>query len=233
VTVLAIPFLTGQSDLDRCVASIDAQVDLLVIDNSESGLYDHTWNGFVIEMPHNLGVAASWNLAIKAYPHEPYWLIANHDTVFAPGDLDRLIAEMQRPGPRWVGINGDWRAFGINAECIETVGFFDENYVPVYCEDADYEYRCDLAGVPRYFIEGGTTHVGSASIREPRYGAANARTYPRNRDYFRRKWGGDLRGSEVFTTPFDAGGSIRDWTLDLSRLRNDWCLPDDRARHAG
>lgn len=227
--VLAVPFLTGKADLQRCVESIDTKVRLVVIDNSEDGLDQHdTWGPrrhanasghFVIELPHNIGVAASWNLAIKCHPHEPFWLVANHDTVFAPGDLDRLIEEMAKPGPRWVGMNGDWRVFGINAECVDAVGFFDEAFVPIYCEDADYERRCTLAGVPWYFIDGGATHVGSATIRDPRYAAANARTYPLNREWYRRKWGGDPRGGEAFATPFDGRPPV----AGVSRLRDDWC----------
>lgn len=221
--VLAIPFLTGDDDLERCIRSIDADVRLLVIDNSDDG---YGWTGyqredaFVIEMPHNIGVAASWNLAIKCHPAEPFWLVANHDTVFGAGDLDRLIAEMGKPGPRWVGMNGDWRVFGINAECVEAVGWFDESFAPIYCEDADYEYRCKLAGVPAYQIEGGATHAGSRSIQDPRYAMRNATTYPANRDHYRRKWGGDLRGGERFATPFDQGGHVGDWRLDLRRLRD-------------
>lgn len=216
MTVLAIPFLTGEADLRRCLASIDADVSVVVIDNSVEGLAEPT-SAWVMEAPHNIGVAASWNLAIKAYPQEPFWLIANHDTVFAPGDLDRLITEMGKPGPRWVGMNGDWRVFGINAECVERVGWFDERFHPVYLEDCDYERRCTLAGVPWYFIEGGATHVGSASIKDPHYGARNAVTYPANRQLYREKWGGEPRSSETFTEPFDGHGTMEG--CDLKRLR--------------
>lgn len=224
MTVLVIPYLTGEGDLTECVESVESHIDVHIIDNSENGTPGFSRQAFVTELPHNLGVAASWNLAIKCAPHDPFWLIANHDVVFAPGDLDRLIEEMQKPGPRWVGMNGDWRVFGINAECIDTVGWFDEAFVPIYCEDADYEYRCTLAGVPWYFIAGGATHVSSASIRESRYRDANARTYPANRAYYRAKWGGDLRGDETFTTPFDGRPPVG----GLSRLRDDWC-----PRHEG
>lgn len=219
MTVLVIPFLTGQDALRRCIDSIAPGIDVLVIDNSDGGVVDIDLRGWFLSMPHNLGVAASWNLGIKSYPHEPYWLFANHDTVLAPGDLDRLIAEMEKGGPRWVGMNGDWRVMGLTREAVETVGFFDENYHPIYCEDADYERRCTLAGVPWYFIDGGATHVGSATIRDPRYGRANARTYPANVAYHRSKWGGPPRG-ERFTTPFDSGASLAAWTLDVRRLRD-------------
>jgi GT2 family glycosyltransferase len=117
-------------------------------------------------------------------------------------------------------MNGDWRAFGLTADAVERAGFFDENFHPIYCEDADYEYRCDLMGLERYFIEAGATHAGSAAYRsDPTYAAANAKTYPENVAYYAAKWGGTLRGGERFTSPFDGGGSPRDWTLSLRRLR--------------
>lgn len=231
MTVLGIPYLTGQDDLRRCIESIDVSADVVVVDNSKEGI-PASWEMFgprtlgdldqpyYLEMPHNLGVAASWNLIVKAYPAEPFWLIANHDTVFAPGDLQRLIDEMGKPGPRWVGMNGDWRVFGINAECIELVGFWDERFTPCYLEDCDYEYRCTLAGVPWYFIDGGATHVGSASIKEPRYALGNSKSYPANVALYREKWGGPQRGGETFTTPFNLGGLVSDWVPDIQRVRD-------------
>ncbi len=51
----------------------------------------------------------------------------------------------------------------------------------------------------------------------------NARTYPANRAYYRAKWGGELRGGETFTSPFNRGGPVSEWSLDIDRLRdNDW-----------
>lgn len=219
--LIGVPCI-NRADLLACLlSSIDEPWPIVVVDNS-TGLdvvaacepYDLS----LVMPPANLGVAASWNLIIRTHPNEPWWCIANADAELGPGDLANLAAEMAKPGPRWVGMNGDWRVFGINASAVEQVGFFDESFHPIYCEDADYERRCTLAGVPWYFIEGGVTHVGSAAIAAG-YSAENARTYPGNRAYYVAKWGGDLRGGETFQTPFDRGGSIRDWTLDLARLR--------------
>lgn len=232
VPVLSIPCISRPDLLARCIASIDFPVGrLVVIDNSPTGGYaevvDRAVPGCVNDWhvtvpPANLGVAASWNLAIRTAPDAAWWCIANADTEFAPGDLARLAAEMEKGGARWVGMNGDWRVFGITPEVIERVGWFDENYHPVYCEDADYERRCSLLGIPWYTIPGGATHVGSATIADPRYGSQNARTYPANVAYHRSKWGGGPR-REVFTTPFDLGGSVADWRLDIRRLRdNTW-----------
>jgi hypothetical protein len=43
------------------------------------------------------------------------------------------------------------------------------------------------------------------------------RSFPKNSEYFVRKWGGTPY-HEVYTTPFNAGGDIRSWQLDVDRL---------------
>lgn len=226
IPVLAIPGLNRPDLLTRCLASIDVEVcRLLVIDNSRDGSIGDAAEAFgaeIIDVGANLGVAASWNLAIKANPTAPWWAIANVDIEFAPGDLGMLVRHMARPEPA-VGCLAAFGAFGINAECIERVGWFDENFAPIYCEDADYEYRCALMGVEIRHLPSATGHAegGSVTYRsDDRYARANARTYPANVAYYEAKWGGPLRGGERFTTPFDAGGSPADWTLHLRRLRD-------------
>jgi GT2 family glycosyltransferase len=224
--ILGIPILNRPDLFAACIDSIDIPVQLVVIDNSPEGFAPEyvPESAWVVQPPSNLGVAASWNLVIATAPKDPYWLIANADTRFGPGDLARLCAEMEQGGPRWVGMNGDWRVFGITAECVERVGWFDPNFAPIYCEDADYEYRCSLAGVPWYFLNGGAEHVGSVSYRsDERNARHNARTYPENLRYYQEKWGGSPRGGEAFTSPWNLGGHVGDWRLRLERLRaNAW-----------
>ena len=226
--VLSIPVINRPDLLARCLQSIDYEVDLLVIDNSPRGfaaelIVEHYLGEFfVTEPPANLGYAASVNLAIRTHPRDPFWLFANADTEFGTGDIERLVTEMERGGPRWVGVT-DWRLFGLTAEAVDLAGLWDENFHPAFCEDADYEYRCDLTGVTRYFIDGATSHVGSAALGDDRYARGNARSYPANLAYYQAKWGGPLRGGERYTTPFDRGGSARDWTLERRRLAaNEW-----------
>lgn len=215
--VLAIPTL-GKPHLEQCLTSIDIPVRLLIIGNGEVDYCmldevtaDWEYDYWVLDPPNNLGVAASWNLAIKCYPSEPSWLIANDDTVFAPDELQQLLDDERD----WVGVI-DWRVFKITAQAIERVGWFDEDFAPIYCEDADYERRCDLAGVRWGFIEGETTHDGSACLRDHR--RDNDRTFPRNVQHYRDKWNVGVRGRGGYDTPFDgrlpvAGGP------SLRRLR--------------
>lgn len=214
--VLVIPFLAG--DLRSCLDSIDLPVRLVVIDNSPTG---ETWDlvpddAHVIDMPTNIGYTASVNLAIRSMPREPFWLIANHDIVLAPGDLARLVEATDEYG--WVGVN-DWAVFAITAECVERVGFWDEHFYN-YASDADYERRCDLAGVRRGFITGDTRHASSAVINEnKRYARANARSYPQEVAYYCAKWGvSAVRQPGGFPVPFDGAVAPSDGP-SLSRLR--------------
>jgi GT2 family glycosyltransferase len=232
IPVLGIPVLTRPDLLRSCLSSIDVPVgSLVIIDNSPEGdIGDFALDAVpslvdrvtVTVPPANLGYPASVNLVIKTAPDAPWWAVSNADVVFGSGDLERLAAAMADPAPRWVGII-DWRTFGLNAAAVDAAGFWDENFHPAFCEDADYEWRCHLAGVHTEFLTGTTSHVGSVTLGEPRYAQGNARSYPSNRAYYRAKWGGELRGGEAFSTPFAAGGSVADWTLQRRRLEaNRW-----------
>jgi GT2 family glycosyltransferase len=231
VPLLAIPCINRPDLLERCLASIDVVPDrVLIIDNSPDGLDFRiperlTDVTYVDAPPANLGFGGSVNHAIRTHARVPWWCIANADVEFGPGDLARLAAEMT--GARWVGIT-DWRVFGLTFEAVSTVGLWDENFFPAYDDDCDYERRCDLGGVSSYYIDGTTLHHGSAAIRsDARYAFRNSATHASNRAYFRSKWGGDPRGGERFTTPFDSGASVAAWSLDIGRLRsNDWDRDD-------
>lgn len=214
IPVLAVPVL--RHDLvGRMLASVDEPVALrLVIDN---GARVGDLDAWVIRLPSNLGVGASWNLAMKVTSRAPWWAIVNDDVVFAPGDLARLTAAMADPAPRIATLDG-FSAFGINRAAVVVLGYFDESFHPAYCEDADMEYRAKLRGVPIVPVEAHLQHERSSTIRVPEYSRQNARTYPANVDYYARKWGGRLRGGETYTSPFDRGGDVSEWTLDSQRL---------------
>ncbi len=208
IPVLGVPILTRPELLDAMLASVDVEVGrTIIVDNG--GVTDRE----AIRPGWNLGVAASWNLIIKASPLAPWWAIVNFDVVFAPGDLERLAEHMENVGG--LAMLGEMHAFGVDAATIERVGFFDENFHPGYCEDVDFKRRCRLAQVSVATLPAGLTHHTSSTIAEPRYQQHNSRTYLENRAYYDQKWG----GAESFDTPFGAGGHVGDWRLSLDRLR--------------
>ncbi len=81
-----------------------------------------------------------------------------------------------------------------------------------------------LAGCETVEVGWTGKHVGSATIHsDPILRAVNGVTHGRNDVYYAQKWGGPKEGGEEFDTPFDRGGHVGDWRLDLERLRaNAW-----------
>jgi hypothetical protein len=211
IPVLACPVLVP-GKVGAMLASVDVPVGRTIVIAQGSDVPEAT-----IRLPHNIGVAAAWNLAIKCSPWASWWAIVNDDLEFAPGDLARLVEAMADSRARVVTLDG-FSAFGINREAVERVGFFDENYHPAYVEDCDYEYRCKLTGVPMIVVQASLHHERSYSVGNG-YREHNARTHPENNDYHVRKWGGPIRGGETLETPFGAGASPDVWTLSLQRLR--------------
>ena len=126
-------------------------------------------------------------------------------------------------------LGGGFSVFALTADVIEKVGWFDENYAPAYFEDNDFDYRCRLAGVNIRSIPSGMQHRTSSTLREdPDYKAQNSGTFASNKERYLAKWGGPPY-MEKFTTPFDAGGDIRDCRLDINRLRAQrWIRAVDR-----
>jgi len=174
----------------------------------------------IIRPGHNLGVAASWNLGMKATPRAPWWLISNHDLEFGPGDLETLDNCVDPRSDTHYFMLG-MAAFALTGYTLSKVGYFDENFHPAYDEDLDWDRRAKLVGCERIEVGFSGTHVGSATIHsDPSLRAQNGRTHSANDIYYARKWGGPKQGGERFSTPFNRGGHVGDWRLEPERLRS-------------
>lgn len=167
----------------------------------------------------NRGVSASWNEGILAAQGRGADVIiaVNDDVAFAPGDIEKIAARaVAYRGSYIISCAGThlgygrrmpsmgYSCFAINPVAIEKLGCFDENIFPAYCEDQDYAYRAQLAGLQEEnCADTNLTHAGSASIRSsPLLLAQNALTQGRNMGYYRQKWGG-MGGAETFRAPFN------------------------------
>lgn len=227
IPVLICPVLNRPDLLLAMLKSVDHPVGLcIVIDNGGVVEPYIGWTqqvGFpvrVVKPGWNLGVAASWNLGIKCSPLSPWWAIVNSDLEFGPGDLDRLVAAVE-PRANAVYYSIGMTAFAVTPPALQAVGLWDESIVVAYDEDVDWQRRARLVGTLEVETGFTGTHVGSATIMsDPVYRAANARTHPANDAYYRAKWGGDKQGGETFSTPFNKGGHVGDWRLDIQRLRD-------------
>jgi hypothetical protein len=216
IPVIGVPVLTHPDLLYSMLASVDTDVvRVYIVDNG--GVVDLARVCGDIYVPgRNLGVAASWNNIISSNPDAPWWMITNFDVEFERGDLSRLSDHMDSVGG--LALLPDFAAFGVSRSAIEAAGTFDENFHPAYFEDNDFYRRCLLAGVDVVGLPASTRHRRSSTLESSdALRQQNARTFPSNSAYFERKWGGPPH-HEVFTTPFNAGGDIRSWQLDESRV---------------
>ena len=224
---MIVPILNRPELLDGLLGSIDHPVErVIVIDNG--GVVDAQIGGrnlypfkvSVISLPHNIGVAASWNLGIKASPLAPWWCIVNSDLEFGEGDLARMD-EAVNPQANAVYYSLGMAAFGVTFHAIKAVGFWDEAITPAYDEDIDWQRRARLVGTLEVETGFTGTHVGSATIHaDPVLRMFNGRTHAANDVYYASKWGGSKQGGETFQTPFNRGGHVGDWRSDIERLRN-------------
>jgi hypothetical protein len=175
-----------------------------VIDNGESeerfGYPDPRVS--VFRPGRNLGVARSWNLLHRfAAPHPI--VILNDDVELGRNCLERLV----RSSSNAVTLNAHraYEAFLMREEVWKTIGEFDEEFFPAYCEDNDHARRLDLAGFTIDCpLNDGVIQFGPSATRAklpPHVQQALDGYAQRNRDYYRKKWGGPPH-QEVYDIPF-------------------------------
>jgi hypothetical protein len=251
IPVMGLPILNKPELMERMLGSVDHDVQRLYIIDNGAVVTPGMVRGFRANDVHiadpgfNLGVGPSWNLIIKANIQAPWWLITSNDMQFQPGCLSRLVDDMDRAAgtPHLarivIGHDRKWGhhfgAFALNAECVDTVGWFDENIQPIYYEDTDYIARMERAkkyGFTLTDIDSESTHVGEQSWKTDSHNAVgNKRSWDLNRDYFDSKWAatGGVPLSAQFDTPFGDDGyagydGLRGWPQPkVERMRQqDW-----------
>lgn len=193
IPLLVVPTLTRKDLLYRLLDSIDYPVArLLVIDN---GGQDLQWlqaanveQISVADLRANLGVAASWNLAIRnGYEHD-YVLIVSDDVIFPPGALE---AYAQLASSNRVVLSQTWPhwcAFAIGMQVVSRVGLFDERFYPAYFEDTDYLARLDAAGIETT-TGPEVVHANSSTLQTAGAGfeTHNTTSFAHNRDLYEAK----------------------------------------------
>jgi len=189
---LIVPVLNRYDLLDRMLASIDYPVyELLIVDNG--GELDrirdneNLINVNILNMPSNLGVAASWNLGIKLLPHHDRWFFASNDMFYMPGALEKL-SEARRQDITLSDMFPFWHTFALGEEVVRRVGLFDEALYPAYFEDNDYERRAKHLGVDIRSVSIPTGHDNSSTIGADRgLREKNAVSYQNNAIYYSNK----------------------------------------------
>ena len=232
----------------RLFYSIDYPVDTFVVFNNngrgeiteELDLLTKVPHKYITEvkichLPHNIGCSGYWNLLIKCYMMCPYWLIVNHDIMFTPGYLERMVSHAEDAETGIVhGENGSWDNFLIKDWVVQRFGLFDENLSPAYCEDMDYGMRFKHQELKRHMSVGlpyfhgetsGDYADGSQTWRsEPALAKKIHYAHEMNKHYLHAKWSPAWQGhveGEVYKTPFNNPSIPLDFTTyDLHFVRS-------------
>jgi len=213
---LTVPVLNRYDLLDRMIASIDYPVyELLIIDNGgeldKIRFNENLINVHIVNLPSNLGVAGSWNLGIKLFPHHDRWFFASNDMVYLPGALQRL-SEARRDEITLSDMFPFWHTFSVGEEVVRRVGLFDEALYPAYFEDNDYQRRAVHKNVHIRSVSIPTQHENSSTIgADSGLREKNAVSFQNNAIYYNNK---------MATNDYGQGA----WSLDRRR-RNAWDSP--------
>jgi len=257
IPVIGAPFVTNPYWITRLIASVDYPVqNFVIINNNGKGEFDEELDNLckmshpyienikVCHLPANLGVAGAWNLIIKSYMMEPYWVIVNDDVAFKNGLLEEIATEMDaNPQLGMIHPNkgdfevGAWDLFVIRDIIVQTFGLFDENTYPAYCEDADYIMRLKhrpiqkLIGTQNGYLHG---HGDASDYYEESSGSQTKKSSPElrehlekvnvtNFEYLNNKWGPDWRVVNPTLHPFNNENipvSYTQWDLEFLRSKH-------------
>lgn len=195
---IVLPFIY-EPYMRECIATIKVpKENMLLIDNTKI----------------NQGVAGSWNKGIELmYERNCDWLIILSAAVrFGENGMLDFIEELEKTDKDILACEPSigWHCIGIRRSVFDAVGTFDENFYPIYFEEVEWSYRCQLVGIVCW---GSTDKVQIENLMWAHSGklAGVKSDGERLLKYLLCRWGG-VRDKYEFKTPFnDPARSIKDW----------------------
>ena len=169
-------------------------------------------NQIHIRNKKRVSLSHAWNQALKLCMKDSefkYAYVLNNDVILEPYCVDKLVKfiEEHRNYVLVSAVNTrdhkkknvvaedtvDFSGFLITRECIEKIGYFDENFIGAYFEDNDYHTRVKKAKLKSCLVQSiGYYHFGSKTLNQGLTSAERTiieKNYLQNRDYFKKKWG--------------------------------------------
>jgi GT2 family glycosyltransferase len=204
IPVLAIPVLNRYDLLDKNLSLIDFPIkEILIINNGKENYEPQRkdLNIRVLNLPSNLGMSGSWNLTIKLYPHEKFWLFSSADTHWIPGSLEKFYKLSS--SKKVIASSQGFSCFSIGEDVVRKIGLFDEYFYPYMWEDSEYADRfsflknknqysdlgMDFNAVKVIVPEGPAQSINS----DPKLFEKYESTRQNNRDYYDLKVSQDFR----------------------------------------
>lgn len=162
---------------------------------------------------YNTGCSGAWNLILDNTEPGDLVIISNDDMVLAPESIQIVVdAASQADLVQGFGFS----LFSVSRQLVDDVGFFDENFHPIYFEDLDFHHRVRLAGRRHTHVDAHAQHAHSATMStlNPAERKAFGLRQSVLKSYYSRKWGGvPTKGQpERYTTPFN-GAPPKGWKL--------------------
>lgn len=202
IPTLIVPVLAEHQRLNTMLASLGhVEVrNLIVIDNGNDPDFilscNNVQNLWFWRMPSNLGVAASWNLGIKATPFSAGWMIVGFDVTFGEGAVEEFLS-LCEPGNLVLGGKPEWTCVWIGSDVVKQVGLFHEGYHPAYFEDNDYQMRVEAHGLPVVRSMANIMHRNSSTLKSSdEYQQRNAHTFAANHKLFQERWANGVPESD-------------------------------------
>ncbi|MHB8848648.1 MAG: glycosyltransferase family 2 protein [Burkholderiales bacterium] len=169
----------------------------------------------------NRGLSRSWNEGIceALFDGNDIVLVINDDIEFIENGFNEFISYLdQNKGFSLAFLHGEepsspciaqsFACFAIGYDSIRAVGFFDENIMPAYYEDIDYDIRVSYAKIPPPISHPSVLvkHGRSVTIAKDKSFANKISSLAGlNRAYMMRKWWGD----HYYEQPFNSNISLK------------------------
>jgi len=201
------------------------------IDNGNQ-TYIPSFECFTYTTSTNLGCAGGWNLicdiAFKFLKLEKI-VITQDDATYTNEQLEDALLETTENCLTGVyQPHFEFSCFTIHKDTYKKVGRFDENFIYVYSEDADYKQRCMLSGVVINSLMYNSKE-SNKNLTLKKQPALNKIMY--NREYLHFKWGDSIHPSAsarvdsqapfAFKTPFKHSGTFNiDFIPLTERIKN-------------
>jgi hypothetical protein len=188
------------------------------IDNGNQ-TYINTLSCWEYKTSRNIGCAGGWNLISKIafdYLNLDKIIITQDDAYFTEEEIEETLEETTEK--RITGLlapHFEFSCFAISKETYKTVGAFDENFLWVYSEDADYKQRCRLMNITvnSLYVDPRSRNQSLSVKSNPKLNKIQ-----QNRNYLHLKWGNSINPSASaradsqapfeYDTPFKSEGDF-------------------------
>ena len=185
-------FVLSYSRIDQFCSNYEKHSDINYhfIDNGQQKRIPAFASSFY-ETSKNIGCAGGWNLiCLIAFEHMKLKkILITQDDVRIPESF--FIEALDQTYDNIVGILSpyfEFSAFTITRDIFNKIGYFDENFINVYGEDADYKQRCYLNNI----------HIDSLYLNPKLNDNATIKDNPSlnrltmNIKYLNKKWGNSI-----------------------------------------